>query len=119
VPTVSVHPDGISVEARPGEGILAALNRSGYGYRVGCRRGGCGICKVDVLSGDVEYPVTVAETVLPPRDRAQGCALSCRAVPVHDVTIRLRDDRLRCTSPLLAAVFRSRRAQQPDTRGQF
>jgi CDP-4-dehydro-6-deoxyglucose reductase len=118
VPTVSVEPDGITVETRPGEGILAALNRSGYGYRVGCRRGGCGICKVDVLAGAVEYPVTVAETVLPARDRAQACALSCRAIPVQDVVIRLRDDRLRCTSPLLAAVFRVRRAENTATEGQ-
>jgi CDP-4-dehydro-6-deoxyglucose reductase len=119
VPTVSVEPDGIRVEARPGEGILAALNRSGYGYRVGCRRGGCGICKVDVLSGGVDYTVTVAESVLPARDRAQGCALSCRAVPVQDVVIRLRDDRLRCTSPLLAAVFRAQRTEKPETEGQL
>ena len=47
-----------------GEAILAALYRNGYAYKVGCRRGGCGVCKVDLVEGEVSYPITVADTVL-------------------------------------------------------
>lgn len=104
---VSVDPDGVHVGARPGECILRALSRSGYGYRVGCRRGGCGICKVDLIEGEVEYPDTVSEHILSAEERADGVALSCRATPASDVVISLRNDKLRCTSPLLAAVFAS------------
>lgn len=107
MPYVSVDPDGVRVTARDGEYILRALSRSGYGYRVGCRRGGCGTCKVDVLAGRVEYSDTVSDDVLSAGERAGGVALSCRALPIDDVVIRLRNDKLRRTSSLLAAVFAS------------
>lgn len=102
--TVRVAPDEVTVAARRDEYILAALNRSGYGYRTGCRRGGCGVCKADLLEGTVSYPVTVSDDVLSPEEIASGACLPCRAVPHGDVVVRLRDDRLRCTSTFLAAL---------------
>ncbi|WP_432842209.1 2Fe-2S iron-sulfur cluster-binding protein [Dactylosporangium sp. CA-092794] len=101
MPTVTVLPDDVAVTAADGEGILAALYRSGFGYRTGCRRGGCGVCKVDLVDGEVDYPVTVAATVLTPQERTTGTCLTCRAVPRGDVVIRLRDERLRCLIPFL------------------
>lgn len=102
--TVRVTPDEVTVTARNNEYILAALNRSGYGYRTGCRRGGCGICKADLLQGTVSYPVTVSDEVLTLDELAAGVCLPCRAVPHGEVTVRLRDDRLRCTSTFLASL---------------
>lgn len=102
--TVRVEPDEVMVVVRDGENILAALNRAGYGYRTGCRRGGCGICKADLLAGAVSYPVTVAESVLPPEEVQSGACLPCRAVPHGEVVVRIRDDRIRCTSTFLAAL---------------
>jgi ferredoxin len=102
--TVTVEPDGTSVHVNDDEYVLAALNRSGYGYRTGCRRGGCGVCKADLLVGRVSYPVTVADEVLPEAEREAGTCLTCRAVPHGHVVIRLRNDRLRCTSTFLAAL---------------
>ncbi|MES4889584.1 2Fe-2S iron-sulfur cluster-binding protein [Streptomyces sp. NPDC096012] len=99
--TVTVEPDGITVALRPGECVLSALYRSGYGYRTGCRRGGCGICKVDLVEGEVVYPATVATSVLTAEERAGGTCLSCRAVPEEDIVIRLRDERLRRLNPFL------------------
>jgi CDP-4-dehydro-6-deoxyglucose reductase len=108
VPTVTVAGSGVAVEAKRGEAILAALARHGYSYRYGCRRGGCGVCKVEIVKGEVEYPTTVASTVLTDEEREDGTCLSCRAVPSSDVEIRLRpDDRLRCVAPLLAGLFGS------------
>ena len=102
--TVQVQPDEITVMVRPDESILGALNRSGYGFRIGCRRGGCGVCKADLLSGSVTYPVTVSDEVLTPDEIAEGACLPCRAVPDGDVVVKLRNDRLRCTSTLLAKL---------------
>lgn len=108
MPTVTVAGAGVSVEAKHGEAILAALARHGYSYRFGCRRGGCGICKVEIVNGEVEYPTRIADTVLTEEEREDGTCLSCRAVPSSDVEIRLRpDDRLRCVAPLLAGLFGS------------
>lgn len=89
MPTVAVEGYDVEVESRPGEAILGALCRRGYTYRFGCRRGGCGVCKVQLVSGEVSYAKPVSETVLPERDRLDGVCLSCRAVPLSDVVIRL------------------------------
>lgn len=102
MPTVTVQPEGVVVELRAGETVLEGLHRAGYAYRTGCRRGGCGVCKADLVDGDVEYHKTVADTVLPAAERASGTCLTCRAVPSCDVRIALRDDRLRIANPLLA-----------------
>lgn len=102
MPLLTVTPDDVQVEVRDGETILEALFRQGYAYRIGCRRGGCGICKVDLVDGEVAYNRTVAPTVLSEDERATGTCLSCRAVPVGDVTIALRDENLRRVGSLLA-----------------
>ncbi|AQT81825.1 hypothetical protein B1R94_25095 [Mycolicibacterium litorale] len=89
MPTVAVDGHDVEVESRPGEPILGTLCRAGYSYRFGCRRGGCGVCKVQLISGQVVYPKTVADSVLSDSDRLGGVCLTCRAVPVSDVVIRL------------------------------
>ena len=105
---ITVADTDVEGSARAGETVLAALVRNGYGYRVGCRRGGCGVCKVELLSGTVEYPVTVAESVLPADEREHGRCLTCRAVPTSDLVVRmLDDDKLRCVAPLLASLARA------------
>ena len=79
------------VECGEAETVLAALHRAGHAVRSGCRRGGCGICKLDLVSGEVAYDHVVAESVLSPQEKAEGACLSCRAVPEGDVVIRLRE----------------------------
>lgn len=95
----------LDIPARDGETILAALYRAGYAFRIGCRRGGCGICKVDLRSGHVDYTVAVCDQVLTPQERDSGVALACRAVPTDDVVIAVPPEgRLRCIAPLLAEI---------------
>ena len=105
MPTVTVQPDGVKVDLRGGETVLAGLQRHGYAYRWGCRRGGCGVCKVDVIAGTVSYSGVVADTILGAEERRGGAALSCRAVPAGDVTVALRNDRLRRVAPWLAGTI--------------
>lgn len=102
MPVIAVTDTSISVALHQGETILAGLFRAGYSYRVGCRRGGCGICKLDIVEGEVDYARPVAESVLSECERAAGACLSCRAVPRSDVVIRLREGaNLRHIVPLL------------------
>jgi ferredoxin len=114
-PEITVLPTGTTVDTEQDETIIAALVRSGYLIRVGCKRGGCGICKVHLLAGEVRYERTVADTVLSDADRAAGICVTCRAVPLTDVVIELQEgDRLRLMSPLLrraAALTRARRSE--------
>lgn len=107
MPTLTVAPDGVTVDLRDDETILAGLFRHGYAYRVGCRRGGCAICMVDLIDGDVAYTRPIAHTVLSDDDKRDGSCLSCRAVAVTDITITLREENLRCVNPLLARYARA------------
>jgi len=103
MPTLAVDGTDVVIATRADEPILAALCRHGYAYRFGCRRGGCGMCKVTVLSGQIEYRVTVSAQILTSGDVQAGVCLSCRAVPQTDTVIRLSpDDTLRCVAPFLA-----------------
>jgi CDP-4-dehydro-6-deoxyglucose reductase len=95
----------VDIAVPPGETILAGLRRAGYVADIGCRRGGCGICKIRVVEGAVSYRETVAETVLTPEERADGVCLMCRAVPETDTAIIVGPEfRLRSVSPLLAGL---------------
>lgn len=110
--SVLFEPDGLSIAVRAGESILAALQRQGYTHAVGCRRGGCGRCKVSLVSGQVGYSATVAPEVLPPAERDEWC-LSCRAEPATDVVVRLRpQDRLTCLIPWAKPTLASKEPPQ-------
>ncbi|MGD9531223.1 MAG: 2Fe-2S iron-sulfur cluster-binding protein [Dehalococcoidia bacterium] len=93
---VTIQPDGIRVSAAEAETLLRALARAGLRYRVGCKRGGCGICKVHLVAGEVAYERPIAAQVLTDDERVEGICLSCRAVPLTNVVIELQEgDRLR------------------------
>lgn len=102
--TIIVQPSGTQIHIEPGDTLLSGLQKAGYAYTVGCRRGGCGICKIDVLEGEFSYCRPVADTVITDDERADGTCLSCRAVPEDDVTIQLRDASLRLVNPLLSQL---------------
>lgn len=104
MPTVTVEPDRVCVSLRDGETILEGLYRHGYAYGVGCRRGGCAVCKVQLESGSVSYTRVIAEKVLTDEEREAGVCLTCRAVADDDITIRMREQELRMVNPILARL---------------
>ncbi len=107
--TVRLLPDDVVLTARSGEPILDTLRRSGYSHRFGCRRGGCGVCKIDLVAGATTDNAPVSDAVLTADERAAGVRLTCRAVPDGDITLRVReDDKLRCVSSFLATYASTR-----------
>lgn len=111
MPTVTIDPTGERVHLAPDETILAGLYKAGYAYLIGCRRGGCAICKVDALEGEFTYDHPVADTVITEDERTDGTCLTCRAVPTTDITIRLRGETLRLVNPFLAQINAKARAR--------
>lgn len=107
--TIIVQPSGTEIHLDPGDTVLAGLQKAGYAYTVGCRRGGCGICKIDVLDGGFSYNRPVADSVVTEDERTDGTCLSCRAVPEGDLTIQMRDASLRLVNPLLGQLNATRR----------
>lgn len=69
------------------EKLLSAMERQGVTeVRVGCRQGGCGACRVRVLSGETETGKMSRAHVSEP-EQAAGFALSCRLYPRSDLVL--------------------------------
>ena len=93
--TIVVEGHG-SAAASSEERVLVALERAqGFGrltdlprkLPVGCRRGGCGICRVRVLEGDYRVgPMSRAH--VSPEDEAAGVVLSCAIWANGDLVLR-------------------------------
>jgi CDP-4-dehydro-6-deoxyglucose reductase len=104
VPTLTIHPTGEVIYLDPGETVLEGLYKAGFAYTIGCRRGGCAVCKVDVLGGRFAYNRPVATSVLSDTERTDGTCLSCRAVPASDLTIEMRGECVRLVNPFLRQI---------------
>uniref|UniRef100_UPI003341AE7C 2Fe-2S iron-sulfur cluster binding domain-containing protein n=1 Tax=Castellaniella defragrans TaxID=75697 RepID=UPI003341AE7C len=69
--------------------VLAGMEALGRkGIPIGCRQGGCGVCKVQVLSGRYISQV-MSRAHVSAHEEARGCALSCRIKPASDLRIRV------------------------------
>jgi ferredoxin len=73
-----------------GETVLSALLRSGARVFFGCTGGGCGVCKMRLISGHLDYG-RYSEAVLSEEEKRQGFFLSCQAKPLSDLTIQLTE----------------------------
>ena len=104
MPNVTVHPSGEVIYLDPDETVLSGLYKAGYAYAIGCRRGGCAVCKVDCLSGQFDYDHPIADTVLTDGERVDGTCLTCRAIPDGDITIEMRNEDLRLINPFLRQI---------------
>lgn len=58
------------------------------GIPVGCRGGGCGVCKVAIVSGTFEAEEMSRDHVSL-EDQAAGRVLACRVKPTSDLTLRV------------------------------
>ena len=86
--TITVAPLGEAIACRPGETVLSAILRSGATVAFGCRGGGCGTCKMRLLSGRMNHGRCSA-AVLPAEEKREGAFLSCQAQPLSDLAVEL------------------------------
>ncbi|KYO84084.1 2Fe-2S iron-sulfur cluster-binding protein [Pseudomonas aeruginosa] len=69
------------------QSVLDAMVREGLNcVPVGCRGGGCGLCKVRVLTGEYQCG-PMSHRHVPPEVRAHGEVLACRLYPLGDLLI--------------------------------
>jgi len=73
----------------PAETVLASMAKLGRkGIPVGCRGGGCGVCKVQIVAGDVQALAMSREHVSLADEQA-GVVLACRIRPASDLSLRV------------------------------
>jgi ferredoxin len=79
---VTVAPSGDSFRCAADESLLRGMLRLGRrGIPVGCVGGGCGICKVRILAGQVMPLGPVSRAHVSADDEAAGVTLACRVAP--------------------------------------
>ena len=80
---------GESFACRAGQNVLSAMERLGRrGIPVGCRGGGCGICRVQVVAGGPYRTQKMSRAQVSEADEAAGICLACKLVPEGDLTVR-------------------------------
>ena len=91
---VEVSETGQSFECDAGQNLLEGMRTFRFGapmaeaIPVGCRGGGCGVCRIKVLSGNYEL-ASMSTRHVPDKDREEGLALACRVFPRSDLNIAL------------------------------
>jgi len=58
------------------------------GIPVGCRGGGCGVCKIQVTSGTY-HKRKMSRTVISETEEAEHIVLACRCTPTSDLTLKV------------------------------
>lgn len=74
------------IVVKENETILNASQRQAGGIFVGCKGGGCGMCKVKIVSGHTLDGIA-SKSVLSDEDHSAGYRLSCQSVPITDMVI--------------------------------
>ncbi len=78
------------------QNVLHAMESLGYrGIPVGCRGGGCGVCRVRVRSG--QFTVRkMSRACVSEADEALGIVLACKLVPHSDLDLEVLGKMLKC-----------------------
>jgi CDP-4-dehydro-6-deoxyglucose reductase len=85
---ITLSPVGDAVACAPEVSVLAAILGSEASVVFGCRGGGCGTCKMRLISGRVEHG-RCSSAVLPQDEKERGWFLSCQARALTDLTVEL------------------------------
>ena len=87
---VTVTQTGERYRCSTQESLLAGMARLGRrGIPVGCLNGGCGVCKVRVLQGEVHKLGPVSRAHVSVEEEEAGYSLACRIAPQGDVEVEV------------------------------
>ncbi len=72
------------------ENLLLGMARIGRKcIPVGCVNGGCGVCKVAIVKGDVHKCGAMSRAHVSEQEELQGVVLACRAMPMSAVELEV------------------------------
>lgn len=86
------------------ETLLRAMERLGHkGIPVGCRGGGCGVCKIRILSGKTRAK-RMSRAHVSEQEESEGYLLACRAFAESDIALTVvgKMQKAFVNSPVLA-----------------
>lgn len=72
-----------------GKHLLQGMKSIGKcGIPSGCHGGGCGVCKIQVIKGDVEK-ITMSRKHISEQEENNGTFLACCVFPKSDITLKV------------------------------
>lgn len=87
--TITIEETGESFRCSDRQSLLVGMESLGKkGIPVGCRGGGCGVCKIEVVQGEYRKRVMSREHVSE-EEEERGCVLACRVMPDSDVKLKV------------------------------
>jgi ferredoxin len=93
---VRIENTGESFRCTAEQNVLKAMEQlCRKGIPVGCRGGGCGVCKVRIDVGDVRSE-KMSRAALSAAEEADGLVLACRVYPRSDLRLSAVDKLARC-----------------------
>lgn len=82
---IEIDGTGRSYICRPGESLLKGMEISDEDpIAVGCRGGGCGVCKIHITEGEFSAKA-MSKAHISEAERARGVVLACRVFPTSDL----------------------------------
>lgn len=90
--TLKARNNQFEYNCQPGQSSLTAARNEFIPFPTGCRRGGCGMCKVKVLSGEYEQQLVRSHDALSDEELQNGFALACCMTPKSDLEIITFED---------------------------
>ena len=86
--TITDAATGETFACREDESLFAAMLRTHKGpIRYGCAGGGCGVCRIHVLEGEVTQFKPMSRRHVTAEEQEQGYWLSCCVKPNGSVTL--------------------------------
>ena len=87
---IVIEDTGEKFACSSGRNVLKAMEQLGRkGIPVGCRGGGCGVCRVQVL-GDGHYRTgKMSREQVPVQDEEQRICLACKLFPEGDLRLKV------------------------------
>ncbi|MDP3322204.1 MAG: 2Fe-2S iron-sulfur cluster binding domain-containing protein [Hydrogenophaga sp.] len=88
--TVHVAQTGEAFPCASNESLLTGMLRLGRkGIPLGCVNGGCGVCKVRILEGDIKALGPISRAHVTVDEEGQGYTLACRVAPQTPVNLEV------------------------------
>ncbi|MCL1913032.1 MAG: 2Fe-2S iron-sulfur cluster-binding protein [Eubacteriaceae bacterium] len=85
--TIKMFGQDIFFQCKENEAVLAAMKRSGAKtIAAGCFGGGCGVCKVKLISGAATYK-TMSRAHISTDEEGRGIVLACCMFPKSDIEL--------------------------------
>lgn len=91
-PKVSVHvaQTGETYLCASNESLLQGMLRLGRkGIPAGCVNGGCGVCRVRILEGEIKALGPISRAHVTHQEEEQGITLACRVAPISAVHLEV------------------------------